>query len=114
MTTAQHDLWAIRGIMADIDAEHDLSPAELRALLAILAPAHARVLAVYGPAQPMSAADLIWEVRGIMDEIVPEDMTLDELRQVAASLRAARDRVAPAPAKVIPLRLVRTPAGASR
>jgi hypothetical protein len=50
MTTAEHDLWVIRGIMADLGAAHDLSPAELRALLAVLAPAHARVLALYGPA----------------------------------------------------------------
>jgi hypothetical protein len=36
MTTAQHDLAAIRGIMADIDAEHDLSPAELWAGLSLV------------------------------------------------------------------------------
>lgn len=40
-----HHLWVIRGILADIDPEVDLSPAELLALLATLAPVHARVLA---------------------------------------------------------------------
>lgn len=41
----RHHLWVIRGIMADIDPETDLSSAELLALLSVLAPVHTRVLA---------------------------------------------------------------------
>jgi hypothetical protein len=42
---ARHNLWVVRGMMADIDPERDLSPGELLALLAILAPVHSNVLA---------------------------------------------------------------------
>lgn len=40
-----HHLWVVRGIMDNIDPEFDLSPAELLALLSVLAPVHTRVLA---------------------------------------------------------------------
>lgn len=42
---AYHHLWVVRGVMDDIDPEVDLLAPELLALLAVLAPVHARVLA---------------------------------------------------------------------
>ncbi|MDT5091245.1 MAG: hypothetical protein QOH60_608 [Mycobacterium sp.] len=41
---ARHNLWVVRGMMDDIDPEADLSAAEILAILAVLAPVHARVL----------------------------------------------------------------------
>lgn len=40
-----HHLWVVRGILDNIDPETDLAPAELLALLSVLAPVHTRVLA---------------------------------------------------------------------
>ncbi|MDT5093178.1 MAG: hypothetical protein QOH60_2541 [Mycobacterium sp.] len=48
--TAHHNLWAVRGMMHDIDPDADLSAAEILAIWAVLAPVHDRVLARSRPA----------------------------------------------------------------
>lgn len=57
----RHHLWVVRGVMADINPERDLSAAELLALLAILAPVHSTVL---DRRAGLAVADRIGEAEG--------------------------------------------------
>ena len=107
----RHVLWEVRNIMRDIDPE-DMTTPELAELVAGLIPAHGRVLnerTVPGIGKVLrlvtneAAADiydepalrrhLLWEVRNIMRDIDPEDLSTTELAGLVAVLIPAHGRV---------------------
>jgi hypothetical protein len=62
-----------------------------------------------------SSAQLCWQLRGLMDDIGPEDLTRDELRSLIAVLAPARQRVWDIEAKkLVHLSLVRSGVGDGR